>query len=197
MSDSFVLDLPKVDAFAGTPIGSLHKFYLSGEVKKPDEYIQWFDIIRNCSNNDIVKIYINSPGGDLFTAIQFMRVLGDCEGKVITSVEGSCMSAATLIFLCADQFEISNHSVFMFHNYSTIMGGKGGELYDSIMHERRWSEKIWREVYDGILTESEIQQILDNKDIWMDGDTVQERLEAKIQKLQEQQEEADGIEAEG
>jgi len=38
-------------------------------------------------------------GGNLDTAIQFIRVLGETQAEVITSVEGSCMSAATMIFL--------------------------------------------------------------------------------------------------
>jgi len=165
------------------PAACYHEFYLSGDVGSPDEYIEWFDIIRNCSPSDIVKIHINSPGGDLYTAIQFLRVVADCPGTVITSAEGACMSAATLIFMNADSYEVSPHSVFMFHNYSTGMYGKGGELYDSIMHERKWSESLLREVYRDFLTEEEIQAILENKDIWMDGHEVADRIEQRAEKL--------------
>lgn len=169
-------------SFTNRSLGSLHEFYLSGAVKSPEEYIDWFDQIRNCGPNDVVKIHINSPGGDLYTAIQFIRVLTDCQGTIITSVEGACMSAATLIFMIADQYEVSPHSVFMFHNYSSGMYGKGGELYDSIIHERKWSEGIMRELYQDFLTEEEINSILDNKDIWMDGDQVAERMHLRSEK---------------
>jgi len=174
------------------PTACYHEFYLSGEVGSPEEYIEWFDIIRNCSPQDIVKIHINSPGGDLYTAIQFLRVVTDCPGTVVTSVEGACMSAATLIFMNADSYEVSPHSVFMFHNYSTGMYGKGGELYDSIMHERKWSESLLREVYKDFLTEDEIQAILDNKDIWMDGDEVADRITMKAEKLADESSEREG-----
>ena len=95
------------------------------------------------------------------------------------------MSAATMIFLCADQFEISEHSMFMFHNYSGIAIGKGGEMYDNIVHERKWSEKILRRTYENFLTEDEIKSILDNKDIWMEGDEVIKSLEMKHRILTE------------
>lgn len=170
------------NSFTNRPASALHTFYLSGAVKSPDEYIEWFDQIRNCGPNDIVKIHINSPGGDLYTAIQFIRVLSDCPGTIITSVEGACMSAATLIFMVADHYEVSPHSVFMFHNYSTGMYGKGGELYDSIIHERKWSEGLLRELYQDFLEEDEILQILENKDIWMDGDEVADRISARAEK---------------
>lgn len=161
---------------------NIHEFYLSGEVESSEEYIEWFDTIRSASQNDVIKIYINSPGGDLFTAIQFLRVLQDTEGQIIISVEGACMSAATLIFMCGHQYEISPHSMFMFHNYSSGVVGKGGEMYDRLQHERSWSEKLFQDVYADFLTDREIKQILENKDLWMDGDEVIKRLKKKIKK---------------
>ena len=158
---------------------NVYEFYLCGDIESSDEYISWFDNIRHAGQNDVVKIYINSCGGDLFTAIQFMRVLSETEATVIISVEGACMSAATMIFLCGDTFEISEHCMFMFHNYSGGTFGKGGEMLDQLQHERVWSEKLMREVYSEFLTEEEIQAILNNKDIWMDGMEVAKRLEQK------------------
>jgi ATP-dependent protease ClpP protease subunit len=165
------------------PIGLLHTIYLSGPIEDAKEYVEWFDTIRNAGENDIVKIHINSPGGDLFTAIQFMRVIAESSATTVVSVEGACMSAATMIFLCGEQFEVSEHSMFMFHNYSGMAIGKGGEMYDNIVHERKWSENILRSVYEDFLTEDEIKSILDNKDIWMDGHEVIKRIKLKSEKL--------------
>lgn len=175
---------------------NIFEFYLSGEIESPEEYIEWFDTIRSAGQSDILKFYINSGGGDLFTAIQFLRVLGDTEANVIVSVEGMCASAATLIFLCGHQFEVSPHSVFMFHNYSSGVMGKGGEMYDRLAHEKVWSEKLLRDIYSDFLTEEEIVSILNNKDIWMDGDEVVDRLKAKVAKLKAEQGEEEEVEEE-
>lgn len=163
---------------------NIHEFYLLGTIEAADEYIEWFDMIRNASKNDVIKIYINSYGGDLFTAIQFLRVLTETEASIIVSVEGACMSAATIIFMCGHQFEVSEHSMFMFHNYSSGVMGKGGEMFDQLKHEREWSEKLLRDIYTDFLTEQETTSILDNKDIWMDGDEVIKRLEKKVKKME-------------
>ena len=170
------------DRFTNRPAVNLHEFYLSGTIEASDEYIEWFDIIRNSSDTDIIKIYINSYGGDLFTAIQFMRVLRETQAGIVVSVEGACMSAATMIFMCADQIEVSEHSMFMFHNYSGGTFGKGGEMLDQLMHEKVWSEKLLRDVYSDFLTEKEITSMLENKDIQMDGHEVVKRLEKKMKK---------------
>ena len=159
---------------------NIHEFYLSGDIESSEDYIDWFDTIRSANENDILKFYINSSGGDLFTAIQFMRVLAETAANVVVSVEGACMSAATLIFLHGHQFEVSPHSMFMFHNYSSGVVGKGGEMYDRLAHEKGWSEKLLRDVYSDFLTEKEITSILDSKDIWMDGDEVIKRLKKKV-----------------
>ena len=169
-------------AFVDRPLAKVHKFYLSGEIKAPSEYVPWFETIRNSTESDVVVLHINSYGGDLFTAIQFMRTMAETKANIVASVEGACMSAATVIFLSAKNWEISKHSMFMFHNYSSGTFGKGGEMYDNIVHERKWSEKLWRDVYANFLTEDEIAAILQNKDIWMSGEEVTKRLNNKFKK---------------
>lgn len=169
-----------MNAFVDRPLARVHKFYLSGQIKEASEYVSWFETIRNAPETDVIVIHINSYGGDLFTAIQFMRVMAETKANVIASVEGQCMSAATVVFLAAKNWEISNHSMFMFHNYTSASFGKGGELYDNIMHERQWSQKLLKDVYEGFLTPQEITSMLNNKDIWMSGEEVTKRLENKV-----------------
>lgn len=159
-------------------IAQLHEFYLSGEITEPEDYVEWLDVIRSASDQDTVKIYINSPGGNVDTAIQFMQVLKGTSAYVICSVEGACMSAATMIFLSADELEICDHALFMFHNYAGGAFGKGGEIYDQIQFERSWSRKLLENVYREFLTSTEITQMLENKDIWMDSDEVRKRVKA-------------------
>ena len=168
--------------------GSVHEFYLSGEIEEATEYTEWFDTIRNARPTDTVKIYINSCGGDLYTALQFLRVLSETDAHVITSVEGACMSAATMIFLHGDEFEVTPHSLFMFHNYSAGVFGKGGEMFDQLQFERAWSENFLREVYHDFLTPDEIKSMLDNKDIWMTSQQVLARIDLVLTKMAAEQE---------
>ena len=184
--DNLMLDNSN-GAIAPKVSSQIYEFYISGQIAAPDTYIQWFDTIRHAKPDDTIKIYINSYGGDMFTGIQFMRVLSETEALVICSVEGACMSAATMIFLCADQFEVTPHSMFMFHNYSGGTFGKGGEMYGQIQHERKWSETLLKEIYDGFLTTEEIKSLLDNKDMWMDVDEVILRMEERAIKWKKEE----------
>jgi len=175
------------DELYASDYGKVHDYYISDSIGAPSEYTDWFQEIRNCRSTDLIRIHINSPGGDLFTAIQFLRVLSETRAHIITSVEGACMSAATLIFLTADEFHIANHSMFMFHNYSGGSYGKGGEMYDQISHQKKWSEKLLTEVYANFLTKTEINSLIDNKDIWMDGEEVFARLKKRGESIKKKE----------
>lgn len=169
------------------PVSALHEFYLTGKIEAPENYIDWFDTIRHAGENDEVKIYINSCGGDLFTAIQFLRVLSETNATVIVSVEGACMSAATMIFISADSVEVTPHSMFMFHSHSGGSIGKSHEMYDQLIHERKWSNKLIESIYKDFLTEDEIMAVIDGKDIWMDADQVMARLEKRAEAKESQE----------
>ncbi len=166
--------------------GRYLEYYLVGPIEEASHYIKVFNAIRNCGENDTVKVHINSGGGDLDTALQFMQVLNETAAETITSVVGSCMSAATMIFLSGDQLEVMPHSRFMFHNYSGGAYGKGGELHDQIVFDRAWSSKLFHDIYRGFLTPEEITSLLNNKDIYMTSEEAIERA-AKAMLLKEEQ----------
>lgn len=166
---------PKPIIFSN-PMAYHHSLYLTGAIVEAQQYVNWFHLLRHCGEDDVITLHINSEGGDAFTSIQLIRAMADCKGTLIASVEGRCMSAATLIFLTADQFVLSDHSVFMFHNYSGASFGKGGEMFDSITHERAWSRRLMETCYRDFLTQEEINAMMDGKDFWMDADQVVERL---------------------
>ena len=169
--------------FASKPMATFHEFYLTGRIEEADEYISVFDMIRHASEEDVIKIYVNSPGGDLFTALQFGRAMGDSDATIIVSVEGQCCSAATIIALAADMVELSNHCVWMCHNYSSGMIGKGHELHSQAEFERDWSIKLMKDIYNGFLTDKEINAMLDGRDIWLAADDVMKRLEQRHNKM--------------
>lgn len=179
MSELNSTDTNKTVGYIEQPINRIHHFYVSGELQSAENYTEWFQIIRSASSMDVIYIHINSEGGDAFTMIQLMRVLSESEAKVITSAEGFCASAATMLFLCGDQCEVSDHSVFMFHTFSSFSYGKGSEMFAQVSLERSWGEKLVKQVYKDFFTDKEIDALLDGKDYWMEADEVVKRLHTK------------------
>lgn len=175
--------------FANRPLAHLHKFYLVGTIKDPEHYVQWFEIMRNAKENDLVYIHINSPGGNLWTTLQMIRAMGECAGTLVVSVEGMCLSAATMIFLNAPKTEISAHSMFMIHNYSGMVMGKGGEIADQVKATTEWSAALMNDIYRDFLTKEEIDSVLNsNKDLWLTGQEVITRMQKKYALRREREE---------
>lgn len=167
--------------FSRTVEANRHEFYLVGAVLEPEAYVEWFDMIRNAGPEDEIVIRINSPGGYMSTALQFMRCMAESEATITCSVEGECMSAATIVFLAGHRLEISPHSLFMFHNYRGGISGKGGEIYDNAVFEREWSIKLIKDIYKNFLTDEEIEQMMHGRDFWMDSEEVMVRAQVAME----------------
>ena len=169
-----------VSSYHERTVGRIFDLYLHDEVGEPDNYLEWFSLLRTCTSNDTVYIHINSFGGYVATAIQLMKAIKESQAIVITSVEGMCLSAATMIFLCADICEVTDHSQFMIHTYSGAVFGKGSEMLAQVMHDGEWVRSLSEEVYADFLTQQEIDQMLDGKDFWFSSDDVIKRLKNRL-----------------
>ena len=164
-------------------VSNIYDLYLTGPIEDAKQYQDWNQMMRSATENDIIYIHINSGGGEMFTAIQLMRSMQETQACVVASVEGMCMSAATLLFLTADICEISEHSHFMFHTYSSGNWGKGHEQLASVQADDKWARHLFNVAYKGFLDPKEIEKIIDGKDFWMNPNEVEKRLEARNKKL--------------
>jgi ATP-dependent protease ClpP protease subunit len=187
-------DMPDDDPYGSmirpfaTNYSQIIDFYLSTEIGDAEKFTNWFHQIRTARESDLVRIHINCCGGDLFTTIQLIETIRESSAKIMGIVEGACMSAATLVFLACDDHAISDHSAFLFHNYSGGVIGKGGEMYSSMVHQRKWSDALLRDSYKNILTNEEIEGLLDDKDVWLNRDEMDERLTKRVKILAAEQE---------
>ena len=167
MSESNGLNKNQLQNAYQRPVANIYDLYLTGAIGDAKDYQDWNQMMRSATENDVVYIHINSNGGEIFTAIQLMRTMQETQATVIASVEGMCMSAATLLFLTADVCEVSEHSHFMFHTYSSGNWGKGSEQLANVMADDKWARHLFNTVYKGFLDPKEMESMIDGKDLWM------------------------------
>jgi ATP-dependent protease ClpP protease subunit len=134
---------------------------------QPIHYIDQFNTIRHAQEEDTVRIILNTRGGVLATALQFIRVMGESKAHIITSIEGDCMSAGTMIFLAGHEFEIAAHSSIMIHNYTGGIIGKAHEIHSQSDFQKQWATDFYNDIYDQFLTKEEIDLVLSGKDLYM------------------------------
>lgn len=83
-----------------------------------------------------VLLYIHSDGGDVYAGFSAMAHVRACRVPVATVADGFVASAATLIFLSADERYVVPHSHMLIHQLSTGFWGKYDELVDEVVNSK-------------------------------------------------------------
>jgi len=172
-----------------------YDLYLHDGIGGPDEYIEWNQLFRTATPEDVIYVHINSYGGQINTAIQLIRAMRETSATIVTSIEGACMSAATMIFLQGDVCEISSHSQFMVHTYSGAAWGKGNEMASQVLHDSDWISDLMHDVYAHFFSEAEIKAVIEGKDVWLTPDDVFDRLKKKTVLLEKKRKDEEKIAA--
>jgi len=166
--------------------------YLSGSIDEPEDYLNELQVLNEAEPDDEIRIRINSPGGTFFVAQQIVNAIRNCKGTVIGVLEGISHSAATLVLLACDSWEVNPGVFLMVHTYSGGSYGKGLELLLSVQAQHDWITNVMRETYEGFLTPEEMVMIEEHgKDLWMETDEILRRLNnvATLRNLRKQEEE--------
>jgi ATP-dependent Clp protease protease subunit len=75
-----------------------------------------------------IKVWINSPGGDVFAAAQIYNMLKEYKGKVTIIIDALAASAASVIAMSGDEVHITPVGMMMLHNPYTIAIGDSAEM---------------------------------------------------------------------
>jgi len=120
-----------------------HTFYLAGEIDEDtvNDCIRWI-IYENLdtAKEKVLTLYINSTGGDLYTAFALIDMIKSSRHPIRTIGIGAVMSAAFLVFACGTKNEryAAKNTSFMCHQFSTGVEAK----YHDIKAEMKENESL-------------------------------------------------------
>ncbi len=102
--------------------------FLTGEIDEDNinECIKWLIYENLDSKSKVLTLYINSTGGDLYSAFALIDIINNSTHPVRTIAIGSAMSAAFLIFASGDKGEryVGKNTSLMCHQFSDSTEGK-------------------------------------------------------------------------
>lgn len=178
------------------PAGVEHHFDLTFAIEDPDQFEDFFAVLRQAGPEDLIYIHINSPGGQLDTTVQIINAMDECAATIITSAEGQVASGAAIVFFSGHAFKIADHCEFLIH---TASGGNLGKISDNLSAVRFQVDrmnKIYSDVLGGFLTEQELDWIARGEEFYLSSDEVKERIQAYVERMQEEAEEEEETESE-
>ncbi len=149
--------------------------YFTDDIQMPSMYNEVVHKLLNASESDVFVNVINSGGGDVESAIMIVDAIRRSEASVRSFVTGFAASAATIIALAGEDLEIVEHTPFMVHNYSAGLGGKGHELKARQEFMDKALNAAFKDFYTGFLTDDEMSEVIDGKDMWIGTANVRER----------------------
>lgn len=169
-------ELDSIKYYRQTLQVSVHHFYIVEEIAEVGAFLDMINVLKTAEGHDTVFIYLNTPGGNLYTAIQIISAIRQSNATVVTCIEGMVASAGTLIFLAGHKHVVNPNCTFMIHNYSHGVWGKGNEVMLHVKHSEQYFKKLAHDLYGNFLTEEEIADVVNGKDFWMESEEVLQRL---------------------
>lgn len=161
-------------------VSRLYEHYLDYAIEDPAETRKLCSFLRGIEESDMLALRINSPGGRFDLAAQIVNAIRECKGRVVGVIEQECASAATLIFLSCDSWEVNPWAEMMIHNATYGAWGKAHEISARVRASDDRMAKVLKEVYSGFLTDSEIEDVIKGQDIYLTSDEISDRLQKMV-----------------
>jgi ATP-dependent Clp protease protease subunit len=90
---------------------------------------------------DII-VWLNSPGGDVFAAVQIYNMLKEHDGKVTVKIDSLAASAASVVAVAGDDVLISPAGLILVHDPMSMVFGNESDLNACIDMLREVKEAI-------------------------------------------------------
>ena len=157
-----------------------------GYIEEPSQFSEMVTALELMEAEDEMIVNLQSNGGCASTTDTVLHALRKTKGKVHFVATGQNASAATIILLEAQSFELSENFSALIHCGGLGDGGTLSEFRQSSPHHIKMMERLIRETYAGFMSEKEIESMLDGKDFWLDAQEWCDRYEKRNTWLQEQ-----------
>lgn len=159
--------------------------YLDEPITELVYYRNMIHYLYNMQEHDVIRIWLDGPGGQLDTALAIISAMNESKGKVFCIVSGRAYSAHSMIALNAPHLILGENARFMLHTATYGSMGKQQEMEAKIESTSKQLEKIINDTYLGFLSEEEIEMMKIGKDYYFDGEELEQRVENRFKYLEQ------------
>ena len=161
-------------------------------IESPKDMFKVFEVLTVAKVGQTVILKVTTPGGYLDTTTMLLEHIKYCRAKVIIEPYGTVASAGTLLVIGGmkngAEVIIPDYLEFMIHSYSHGTYGKSHEVAAYIKYMEVAGPTMFKEIYSGFLTQSEIDSVLDGKDFYFTATECKDRMTKLFDSLAEEDE---------
>lgn len=152
-----------------------YSLYLTGEITSPEDYMEFYAVLKAANRGDVVRIYISSCGGQLATATLIKSHIETCDAEVIGVLGTDVASAASDIALSCDSIEVGPMSCMLIHNFSYATGfSHAVSIHNQAQFNKDLNERWVRGVYGDFLPPETLDKVLDGVDVMLNAEQIVE-----------------------
>lgn len=160
-------------------VSNEYNLYLHGEIShNADEYLEHFAVYHQAGPEDIIRLWVQSPGGSVAVGNEYIRHMNNCAAPIVAIIGMEVASQATAICLAASAWEVDEMSTFLIHGFSYGAFGHEAQVFNQATFNKKLNEKWVRSTYTGFLDEALILDALKGVDLLFDAEELMERLDA-------------------
>lgn len=156
--------------------------FLDGPILSARYYRMVASEAADLSENDELEFSITSGGGSMEGLIALLDVVNTTEAEVTAVIKGECHSAASMLAVSCPNIIVSPYASMLVHNASLGAGrAKAYDLKQYVDHSTDFCNTLFRDVYEGFLSEDEIEEVIKGKEMWMGADEISERIQQMME----------------
>lgn len=164
---------------SGAPINTSYRVTINEDFREVKQFEQIVDVLDNAQPGDVMQIRLSTVGGALHAIVPLINAIQHTDAHVHVHVESDCASAGTILMMVADSCYVNDYANIMIHTAHYSYGGHSGNMDAYVKFSTPKIESFVREMYEFFLDESEIERVLDGKEIWMDAEECHMRFDMR------------------
>ena len=157
----------------------------TGEESKTDVGLMEFkEELDNIGNVKTLNMYINSPGGDVFTASTMISMLERVKNKgtlINAYVDGLSASAASFLMMVADNVNLYKNSTVMVHKPMSWAMGNANDMQKTIDALNKIEDSVMMPMYmsKSKVSEEEIKGLID-AETWLSAKEMEQYFNVNL-----------------
>lgn len=156
-----------------------YRIELSGDIETVDQFSTAIQVLEQAKEEDEVVVYIQTNGGSVDAGEAFIHALRKCSAPVHMVATGGVHSMGTHILMEADSIELSSGFHALIHCGQDGSYGRVNEYHSKSLFDADFRTRQFKESYEGMLSDEEMEDVLKGRDLWLDGKGWMERAQKR------------------
>ena len=165
------------DIYYDTEQFNIYRFYVGDFAEDSVGLHAIFNKLSKAEFNDVIEFHIDSNGGSVNEGKLFYNLISDFKQENVAAILNAGYSMGALLFCMPDTRIVHEFSDLIFHDYSTIMYGKAGDIETNHIHSSKHLRNFFKKIIldKGFMSKEEFEMMLVGKEFWMDTEEMCKR----------------------